>query len=92
LEEDLTQDTSEQSTTQAKVKTRTDILKGSRTTLNQQRYTRVLLDHQSQEAEEEEASEGDTTLSQEGYSSYSMERIRGTQQELAKLKFKGRRK
>jgi hypothetical protein len=91
-EEDLIQDTSEQSTTQAKVKTRTAILKGSRATPNQQGHTRVLSDPQPQEAEEEEAMEGDTTLSQEGYSAYSVERIMGTQQELVKSQFKSRRK
>jgi hypothetical protein len=55
----------EQSTTQAKVKTRTTIIKGSRVTLNQQGRTRVPLDHQHQEAEEDEASEEDTTPNQD---------------------------
>jgi hypothetical protein len=74
------------------VKTRTTILKGSRATPNQQGYTRVPSDRQSQEVEEEEASEEDTTLIQEGYSAYYVERIRGRQQELAKSQFKSRRK
>jgi hypothetical protein len=51
----------EQSTTQAKVKTKTTILKGKRVTPNQQGHNIVSLDRQPQE--EEEASEGDITLS-----------------------------
>jgi hypothetical protein len=35
---------------------------------------------------------GDTTLCWENYSAYSVERIRGTQQELGKSQFKNRRK
>jgi hypothetical protein len=74
------------------VKTRTTILKGSRATLNQQGHTRVPSYCEPQDAEEEEASKEDTTLSQEGYYAYSVERIRGTQQELTKSQFKSRRK
>jgi hypothetical protein len=72
----------EQSTTQVKVKTRTIIIKGSRATPNQQGHIRIPSDHKPQEAEEDEASEEDTTLSQEDYSVYSVKRIRDTQQGL----------
>jgi hypothetical protein len=49
-------------------------------------------DHQPQEAEEDEASEEDTTLNQEHYSSYSVEKIRDTQHRLDKSQYKSRRK
>jgi hypothetical protein len=74
------------------VKTRTTIIKDNRVTPNQQGQTRIPLDHQPQEAEEDEASKEDTTLSQEDYSVCSMERIRDTQQGLAKSQYKSRRK
>jgi hypothetical protein len=45
--------------------------------------TRVPLDHQPQEAEEEEALEEDTTPNQEDYSACHVERIRDTQQSAA---------
>jgi hypothetical protein len=77
--EDFKQDMLEQSTTQAKVKTRTTIIKGSRATPSQQGHNRIPSDHQPQEAEEDEALEEDTTPSQEDYSACSMERIRDTQ-------------
>jgi hypothetical protein len=79
LGEDFKQDMLEQSTTQAKVKTRTTIIKGSRATPSQQGHNRIPSDHQPQEAEEDEALEEDTTPSQEDYSACSMERIRDTQ-------------
>jgi hypothetical protein len=74
------------------VKTRRTIIKGSRVTLNQQGRTRVLSDHQPQAVEEDEASGEDTTPNQEDYSACSMERIRDTQQGLAKSQYKSRRK
>jgi hypothetical protein len=40
----------------------------------------------------DEASEEDSTLNQEDYFAYSMERIRGTQQELAKLQYRSKTK
>jgi hypothetical protein len=43
--EDFIQDMLEQSTTQAKLKTRTTIIKGSRVTLNQQGHTRIPSNH-----------------------------------------------
>jgi hypothetical protein len=90
--EGFIQDMLEQSTTQAKAKTRTTITKGSRVTPNQQGRTRVPLDHRPQEAKEDEASEEDTTPNQEDYSTCSMERIRDIQQGLAKLQYKRKRK
>jgi hypothetical protein len=83
--EGFIQDMLEQSTTQAKAKTRTTITKGSRVTPNQQGRTRIPLDHRPQEAKEDEASEEDTTPNQEDYSACSMERIKDIQQGLAKL-------
>jgi hypothetical protein len=72
---------------------KTTIPKGNKTTPNQQGLSRVPSDCQLQEVEgEEDALGGDTTLSRENYSAYSMERIRGTQQEPAKSQFKSRRK
>jgi hypothetical protein len=82
----------EQYITQAKLKTRTTIIKGSRVTSNQQGHTRVPSDHQSQEAEEGKALEEDTTLSQEDYYVCSVERIRDTQQGLTKSQYKSRTK
>jgi hypothetical protein len=56
------------------------IIKGNRITHNQQGLSRVPSDRQPQKEEgEEEASKGDTTFSQEDYSTYFMEKIRGTQ-------------
>jgi RecB family exonuclease len=46
----------------------------------------------AQEAEEDIASEEDKTLNQEDYSAYYVERIRDTQQGLAKSQYKSRRK
>jgi hypothetical protein len=72
------------------VRTETTILKGNRIIPNQQGLSRVPSDHQPQE--EEEASEGYTTLIQEGYFAYFAEKIKDTQQEPARLQFKSRRK
>jgi hypothetical protein len=80
-------------TFQAKAKTKTTIPKGNKMTHSQQEPNRVPLDRQLQEVEgEEEVLGGDTILSQEDYSAYSLERTRGAQQEPAKLQFKSKRK
>jgi hypothetical protein len=66
-----------QSTTEDKVKTKTTILKGNTVTPNQQGHNRTPSDHRFQE--EEEALEADTTPSQESYSTYFVDKIRGIQ-------------
>jgi type II secretory pathway component PulC len=86
LEEGSIQGMSGQSTTEDKVKTKTTILKGNTVTPNQQGHNRTPSDHRFQE--EEEALEADTTPSQESYSTYFVDKIRGIQQELARLQSK----
>jgi hypothetical protein len=83
---------SKQYTTQVKVKTKIVITKGNKVTPNQQGCIRVPLDHQPQEAEEDEASKEDTTPIQGDCTACSVERIRDIQQGLAKSQYKGRRK
>jgi hypothetical protein len=73
-------------------KDKTIIIKGNSTTPIQQGCNRTPSDREPQEVEEDEASEGDTTLNQEDYSSYFAERTRDIQQEPAKLRYKHRRK
>jgi hypothetical protein len=78
---------------QAKAKTKAITLKDNKIMPNQHELSRVPSDWQLQEVEEEEeALGGDTILSREGYSAYSVKRIRGTQQEPAKSQSKSRRK
>jgi hypothetical protein len=76
----------------AKVKTEAIITKGTSTVPSQMGRIKALLDCQPQEAEEDEASEEDSTHNQEGCSSCSMERIRGTQLEHAKLQYRNKRR
>jgi hypothetical protein len=91
-EEGSIQGTLEQSTTKAKVKIKTIVFKDNKVTPSQQELSRVPSDFQLQEVEgEEEASEEDTTLSQEDYSAYFVEKIKGTQQEPTRLRSKSRR-
>jgi hypothetical protein len=74
------------------VKAKTTIFNDNKVTPSQQEFSRVPSDCQLQEVErEEEAAKEDTTFIQEDYSAYYMEKIRGTQQEPAKLQFKSRR-
>jgi hypothetical protein len=70
---------SEQYTIPVKVRTWATITKGTSIVLSQQGHNRAPLDHQPQEVEGNEASEEDSTLNQEDYFAYSVERIRGTQ-------------
>ena len=83
---------SEQYTILVKVRIGATITKGTSTVLSQQGHNRAPLDHQPQEAEGDKASEEDSTLNREDYFSYFVERIRGTQQEHAKLQYRSRRK
>jgi hypothetical protein len=83
---------SEQYTISVKVTIGTTITKGTNIVLSQQRHNRAPLDHQPQEAEVDEALKEDSTLNQEDYFAYSVERTRGTQQEHAKLQYRSRRK
>jgi hypothetical protein len=91
-EEGFTQGMSEQYTILVKVRIGATITKGTSTVLSQQGHNRVPLDHQHREAKGDEALEEDSTLNQEDYFAYSVERIRGTQQEPAKLQYRSRRK
>jgi hypothetical protein len=81
-----------QYTIPVKVRTGTIIIKGTSTVPSQQRLNKTPSDCQHQEVEEGIASEGDSTLNQEDYFAYSVERIMGTQQEPAKLQYKNRRR
>jgi hypothetical protein len=83
---------SEQSTIPVKEKTKTIIIKGSSIAPSHQGCNRTRSGYQPQEAEEDEALEGDTTPNQEDCSSCSAERIRDIQQEPSKLLYKNRRK
>jgi hypothetical protein len=83
---------SEQYTIPVKVRTGATITKGTNTVLSQQGHNRAPLDHRPQEAEGDEASEEDSTLNQEDYFVYSVERIRSTQQEHVKLQYRSKRK
>jgi hypothetical protein len=83
---------SEQFIIPVKVKIETIIIKGSTTTPSQQGRNRALSDHQSKEAEEDEASVEGITLNQEDCTVYSTERTKGIKQEPAKLRYKNRRK
>jgi hypothetical protein len=91
-EEGSTQAMLEQYIILAKVKTEAIITKGTSTVPSQMGRIKALLDCQPQEAEEDEASEEDSTHNQEGCSSCSMERIRGTQLEHAKLQYRNKRR
>jgi hypothetical protein len=75
-----------------KVRTGTTITKGTNTVLSQRGHNGAPLDHQPQDAEGDEASDEDSTLNQEDYFAYSVDRIRDTQQEHAKLQYRRRRK
>jgi hypothetical protein len=77
--EGFIQGMSEQSTILVKTKTKTIIIKGSITAPSQQGRNRAPSDRQPQEAAEDEALAEDTTLNQEDFSAYSMERTRGIQ-------------
>jgi hypothetical protein len=66
--------------------------KGTSTVPSQQGPNKAPSDRLPQEAEDDIALEGDSTLNQEDYFAYSAERIRGTQQEPAKLQYKNRRR
>jgi hypothetical protein len=83
---------SEQYTILVNVRSGATITKGTNTVLSQHGHNRAALDHQPREAEGDEASEEDSTLNQEDYFAYSVERIKGTQQEPAKLQYRSRRK
>jgi hypothetical protein len=91
-EEDSTQGMSGRSIILAQVKTGEVILKGINTTLNHQEHSKAPSGHQPQEAEEEEASEEDTTHNQEGCFACSMEKIRGIQLGHAKSRYRSKRK
>jgi hypothetical protein len=90
-EEGFIQDMLAQYTISVNVMTRTIITKGTSIVPIQQGPNKALSNRWSQEVEEDVASEGDSTLNQEDYFSYSVKRIRGTQQEPAKLQYKNRR-
>jgi hypothetical protein len=76
-------------TIQVKTKTKTVVPKGSKITLNQQEFSKVPLEHQLQEVEEEEgALEGDSTPNQGNYSAYYVDKTRDIQQEYAKSQSK----
>jgi hypothetical protein len=71
-----------------KVRIGTIIIKGTSTVPSQQGPNRAPSDRQPQEAEEDVASEGDTTLNQKDCSVYSAKRTWGIQQEHVKLRYK----
>jgi hypothetical protein len=75
-----------------KVRTGTITTKGTNTIPSQQGPNKTPLDYRPQEAEGDVALEGDSTLNQEDYFAYSMERIRSTQQEPTKLQYKNKRR
>jgi hypothetical protein len=79
LEEGFIQGMSGQYTILVKLRTGTIITKGTNTLPNQKGPNKVQSGRQPQEAEEDVTSEGDSTLNQEDYFAYSVERIRGTQ-------------
>ena len=67
-------------------------LKGHNTAPNLQGNNKALSGHQSQGAEAVGASEEATEISPEGYIVYSVEKIRATLQELAKSRYKSKRR
>jgi hypothetical protein len=75
---------SEQYTILAQVKTEETTLKDTSKVPSLQGRNKVLTGHQLQEAEEEEASEGDLALNPEGYSVCFAGRIKDIQQGRAK--------
>jgi hypothetical protein len=83
---------SEQYTILVKVRTGAITSKGTNTVPSQQGRNKAPSDHQPQETKGDEASEEDSTLNQEGYFAYSVERIRVTQQEPAKLQYRSKRR
>jgi hypothetical protein len=74
-----------QFTIRVEVRIETIIIKGTNTISSQQRCNRAPSNHRPQEAEEDVASEEDTTLNQEDCPAYSAERTGGIQQEPVKL-------
>jgi hypothetical protein len=81
-----------QSTILAQEKTWETILKFINTTPNHQEHNKAPSDHQPQEAEEDEASEEDSTHKQEGCFACSVEKIRGIQLGHAKSRYRSKRK
>jgi hypothetical protein len=75
-----------------KVRTGTIIIKGTSTVPSQQGHNKAPSDHEPQVAEGDVALEEDSTLIQEGYFAYSMEKIWGIQQEPAKSQYRNRRR
>jgi hypothetical protein len=92
FEEGSTQGMLEQYTIPVKVRTGATTTKGTSTVPNQQGRNRAPLNKQPQEAEGDVASEEGSTLNQEDYFAYSVERISGTQQETAKSPYRNRRR
>jgi hypothetical protein len=88
----LHQGLSEQYTIPVKVKIEAITIKGTNTVLSPQGRNKAPSDCQPQEAEGDEASEEDSTHNQEGYFACSVERIRGTQLEPAKLQYRSKRR
>jgi hypothetical protein len=76
----------------AKVKTEAITTKGFNIAPNEPGRSKAPSDHQAQEAEGDEASEEDLIHNQEGCSVCSVERIRGTQLEPAKLQYRSKRR
>jgi hypothetical protein len=92
LEEGSTQGMLEQYTILVKVNTEAITTKGTSIVPSQLGRNKAPLDRQPQEAEGYEASEEDSTHNQEGYFACSMERIRDTQLEPAKLQYRSKRR
>jgi hypothetical protein len=67
-------------------------LKGHNTTPNLQGNNKALSGHQPQGAEAAGASEEGTGINLEGYIAYSVEKIRATPQEHAKLQYRSKRR
>jgi hypothetical protein len=68
------------------------ILKGINTAPNHQEHSKAPSCHQPQEAEEDEASEEDSTRNKEGCFACSVEKIRGIQPGHAKSRYRSKRK
>jgi hypothetical protein len=83
---------SEQYTIPAKVKTEAVTTKGTSIVPSQLGRSKANSDRQPKEAEEDEALEEDSIHNQEGCLDCSMERIKDTQLEPARLQYKSKRR
>jgi hypothetical protein len=82
----------DQSIIPTQVKTEETMLKAINKALNLQGRNKAPLDHQFQEAEEEEALEEGSILNLEGCSVYSARKIRDIQQGRAKSRFRSKKR